>query len=301
VIPGSSVKGKLRSFFPGRYKDSAKKAEVQEVLIDTLQMLNLLPTNKGSEAKVLASWLIDLETIIFEGKKDGDRVLSPLVQDAFFDAFPIETSDLSGKFLGEDTLAPHPHPLRDPVPLRFLKILPDVTMRFPFRLNNEGGLDAAQKFTLFQHLLQWGGAGAKTNPGYGQFKRSETPQLPDFINPNSNFEDGLIDLPLPIRHFREFEEHIENILLPSVMEDLTIPENYKGKLNKDAKFRAIVLPKGKTAMVQVTIADKTYAVELTGGSNLSADTPITVKINQNADVKEGKLLRVGLVEIIRSK
>lgn len=181
VLPGSSVKGRLRSFFPERYKDAKKKEEVAirlRGLIKELVKERKISLDEAifEDDKAYKSWVRELEYQIFEGRKvqDGPRVLSTVRQDAFFDAYPVSTLNEAQKFMAEESLTPHDHPLMDPLPLRLLKILPDVDIQFQFRLNEEGGLSAADKATLFKNILLQFGAGAKSNTGYGQFKQDQS-------------------------------------------------------------------------------------------------------------------------------
>lgn len=88
--------------------------------------------------------------------------------DIFFDATIIKL-DTFGKILGEDFLAPHGDDLlKNPIPLRFIKVLPDVTFRFDFELS-DGIISKQSKLKLFQNILEDLGLGAKTNVGYGKF------------------------------------------------------------------------------------------------------------------------------------
>lgn len=120
-----------------------------------------------------------LEEIIFDGKNDGKKI-SPLKQDIFFEAVPVDAGEhnllkgnyaekKTGVFLGEDTITPHRHPLKNPVPLKLLKILQGVTIQFQFLFNNKG-IKAKEKEKLFKELLLRFGVGAKTTPGFGKFK-----------------------------------------------------------------------------------------------------------------------------------
>jgi len=54
------------------------------------------------------------------------------------------------------------------VPLRFIKVLPDVTFRFDFELT-DGILEKERKTILFAQILSDLGIGAKSNVGYGKF------------------------------------------------------------------------------------------------------------------------------------
>jgi len=153
VIPGSSVKGLLRSAFRldgGGY--------VKEVL-------------EGLEIRMSEEEIRVLEKHIFDSTED----VSVYRRDKFFDAFPVATNHRGGHFLADDYITPHPNPLKDPKPIRFLKVGPGVTFRFVFELYNFEGangqcLSAEQKLLLFQNILLDLGIGAKTNVGYGQFK-----------------------------------------------------------------------------------------------------------------------------------
>ena len=85
--------------------------------------------------------------------------------DVFFDATIIS----NGKILGDDFITPHgDDPLKNPIPLRFIKVLPDVTFRFDFELS-DGLISKSKKIELFQNILADLGLGAKTNVGYGKF------------------------------------------------------------------------------------------------------------------------------------
>lgn len=128
VIQGSSIKGVLKSAF--------KHPEyIRELLKD--ENINVK----------------ELEGEIFD---NGD---------VFFDAMIIS----NGKILGDDYLAPHDEDgLKNPIPLRFIKVLPNVSFRFDFELSS-GLISKSKKFDLFKSILEDLGLGAKTNVGYGKF------------------------------------------------------------------------------------------------------------------------------------
>ncbi len=192
VIPGSSVKGVLRSAFKaneGKY--------IEYLLTEELKILNLKEDeNADNEDKKKLNYLCKKVKVegekeevpfivkhIFNGyhkkQKEGKVVEEPLPiyhRDKFFDAFPVAPA--GQKFLADDYITPHPDPLKNPVPLRFLKVRPGVTFRFVFELHdlkNEKGetiLTAEDKLKLFKRILLDLGVGAKTNVGYGQFVES---------------------------------------------------------------------------------------------------------------------------------
>lgn len=142
IIYGSSVKGVLKSWFAEFYK---KKYQDDDSLI---------------------SKLID---DIFEGGKK-----SIYQRDIFFDAVIVK-SNSQGKILASDSITPHgENPLKNPIPITFMKIAPGCILEFRFRLSDtevDGKKFGAElKRELFEDILTTVGIGAKTNVGYGQLK-----------------------------------------------------------------------------------------------------------------------------------
>lgn len=135
-IPGSSVKGVLRSHFKNH----------PEVVSDLL----------GSSDLDVAA----LEKEIFDGN------------DIFLDAVVFD-GDEYGLLMGKDYITPHASPIKNPVPIFMIKILPDVRFEFRFVLD-DGTLSAKEKEALFCNLLTLFGVGAKTNVGYGFLKEAGT-------------------------------------------------------------------------------------------------------------------------------
>ena len=133
-IPGSSVKGVLRSHFKER-TEAVKEFIQKDINIK------------------------ELEKEIFDGG------------DVFFDAV-IFKGDKNGFLMGEDYITHHGDLLKNPAPIRFFKVLPDVTIEFRFCLA-DGLITAEEKKKLFNDLLLTFGAGAKTNVGYGVFEEVE--------------------------------------------------------------------------------------------------------------------------------
>ncbi len=191
VIPGSSVKGVLRSAFEkanGNYVKELLKSILEE---DKKEENNSMTSKEKMEklwepAKETGKALPRIVWHIFEGKgyieKNGKNVWDylPMHQrDVFLDAFPVKVKN---KLLGNDYITPHKdkdgnyNPLKNPNPIQFLKVMPGVTFRFEFILRDfrdENGntlITADNKRDLFKDILQDLGIGAKTNVGYGQFK-----------------------------------------------------------------------------------------------------------------------------------
>ncbi len=193
VIPGSSVKGLLRDAF-----EKADGEYVKELIKEL---------NKKENVDLDIKMLID---DIFEGQQQGKP--KPIYQrDIFFDAYPVSTDNLNDRFLANDYITPHKEPLKNPVPLQFLKVLPDVTFRFNFKLHDttdahgEVLLSAANKLELFKQILLDLGIGAKTNVGYGQFTDpKETQTHSEASNPHTDYE--AIRKQMEIERMRKIEQ-----------------------------------------------------------------------------------------------
>jgi CRISPR-associated protein Cmr6 len=149
VIPGSSIKGVLRSAF-------SHQEYVRELLRDII--------GDSSIAKTLN--IGQLEEEIFGQPPGDDRTQQGA--DLFFDAQIIS---VVGKVLADDYLAPHgDNPTHEPNVLRFIKVAPGVTFRFDFGLSDqEMLLTASERFDLYRSIIEDFGMGAKTNVGYGYF------------------------------------------------------------------------------------------------------------------------------------
>ncbi|KIM08833.1 MAG: hypothetical protein KU29_03695 [Sulfurovum sp. FS06-10] len=95
--------------------------------------------------------------------------------------FVLKKASQDGKILSDDYITPHknrdkktdeqgkllPNEIFNPIPLRFIKVLPDVEFLFDFILT-DGVISKEQKLQLFQTILVDLGIGAKTNVGYGK-------------------------------------------------------------------------------------------------------------------------------------
>ena len=154
-IPGSSIKGMLRSIFR-----EEKKIFVKE-------QLKQITKKEWSDRD-----LEQLEDFIFGG--DESRESTKIEQDIFFDAQLINNSNLT--VFEKEYITPHNEVLENPIPLMMLKINPGNKIRFQFDLKdtqfqNEKGikkeLKKAQKEILFKNIFLTFGVGAKTNVGFG--------------------------------------------------------------------------------------------------------------------------------------
>lgn len=161
-LPGSSVKGLLRSVFPMCGEDVKKEREgyIKEKLKDKVADISLID-------------IYDLELNIF-GSDNKDKKLRQKGCDIFFDALPTKPGKHG--LLGLDYITPHNDEFSNPTPILFMRIEPGVSFCFSFRLSDykDGEnvlVDKNAKRELFKAILLDIGIGAKTNVGYGQFKR----------------------------------------------------------------------------------------------------------------------------------
>lgn len=210
-IPGSTVKGCLRSMFPqNERKDVADKLEKYNYLASVIRNIpelsksiikeNDLEEKFDQELTNNREQFIDfLEREIFDGERpvineDGSykiekekfiyQSLCTYSRDIFYDGY-IDSTDHPSinnsayqnlkPFIAEDYITPHLNRKKpelssftNPVPLMFLKILPEVKIQFQFDLKN-GILQKQEKEEIFRRILLDFGIGAKTNVGYGQF------------------------------------------------------------------------------------------------------------------------------------
>ncbi|MEZ4885615.1 MAG: type III-B CRISPR module RAMP protein Cmr6 [Chitinophagales bacterium] len=206
LIPGSSVKGLLRSAFPATFyakveelrgkpnpkaEDLLKAAQFEKIGGEKLAYIQELLGERGLTFD--KEQVVQLEYAIFEGKeardseegKAGYAEISMGNRDVFHDAIVVKSEHPArpdkrvpaGCLMGEDFVTPHknrsgdglPDALKNPIPISFIKVLPEVHFRFQFDLKDSGGLDKASKLALFENILRHFGAGSKTNVGYGQF------------------------------------------------------------------------------------------------------------------------------------
>lgn len=171
-IPGSSVKGLLRSMFPfsipkknnenGRW-DRYRKQRVEYIT----------EFFKSNSIDLTEDDVYSLEKILFDGiDRNGDNVCM-YNRCVFYDAMISMYNEESG-ILGNDFITPHKDPLKNPNPIQFMKVMPKVQFKFQFRIPNEinlkSGVPLSQEpiLNLFKTILMDVGVGAKTNVGYGQ-------------------------------------------------------------------------------------------------------------------------------------
>lgn len=155
VIPGSMVKGILKSVFP-KDGDKAEIKKEKMKYINTEVIKDILKIN-------------GLEFVDNKGDKNNWRRLFEK-GNIFYDSYISATDD--GRVFAEDYITPHKNIFKNPIPIRFLKIAPDVTFTFQFKLKdscfeNNQKITSNEKLKLFKKILLDFGIGAKRNVGYG--------------------------------------------------------------------------------------------------------------------------------------
>ncbi len=155
IVYGSSVKGVLKTYFKDFFLKHYPDRES-----DVESLMKLIFEGKNPE---------------YDEKKDTPKYISIYERDVFFDAVIVDS--YKGHFLEDDFITPHPDPLKNPTPIKMLKIAPGCKIEFRFKLNysmiNKHNYDVDSKLKIFEEILTTVGIGAKTNVGYGQLKIEE--------------------------------------------------------------------------------------------------------------------------------
>lgn len=204
LIPGSSVKGKLRSWFgvpsknkQERYADK-KSATIRRICENRFHKHDIDVRQLAME--------------IFEGiRTDGTRLGrygqdrfedAPIINDAsrlYYDTYITAHHDVSDKPENSADAAPVDDLYKEPNPVRILKIAPGVTFRFSFRLHDGEQLTAVEKEMLFLELIDIGGMGAKTRTGFGYFSDASVEQSRKALD--IKFKDDLSPVEYVLRQY----------------------------------------------------------------------------------------------------
>ncbi|RYC70038.1 type III-B CRISPR module RAMP protein Cmr6 [Spirosoma sordidisoli] len=187
ILPGSSVKGLLRSAFPGDPKTNPLHNRADGFI---RYLLKSPAVNAGDDFPDL--FVQQLERELFDGqmpKSAGSDtyVELPMNQrDTFCDGLigyngnpdvPETDRVYGGPWLKNDFITPHRNrknprmsPFTNPIPIQFLKVMPKVPVTFQFMLPDRPGqlLTPEQRQTLYRAIIEELGVGAKTRVGYGQ-------------------------------------------------------------------------------------------------------------------------------------
>lgn len=168
VIPGSSVKGVIRSAFPTIKEDKEQSNEADAEKLNYIKSL-IADIPEFSALGLEDKDILELGNQMFN---HGD-----IFADALLVGYGTRTKQQSpvNQALAEDYITPHTGgPLAQPIPIKIVKVAPGVTFAFCFKFNETkiGAkvVSASMKKALCAAILQDLGVGAKTNVGYGVLK-----------------------------------------------------------------------------------------------------------------------------------
>ena len=181
VIPGSTVKGVLRSAFDD-YPQCAGAAfrEQAEKLQKQGEEFKKQAAELGKRAEELQakSKKMQEQPEKLQAKKEWDIFDQGKV--IFFDAIPVK-SGKDGRLFALENITPHKAKkseydgLTNPIPLTLLKVIPEVgyLFRFGFGRWDDTGISPDDLLQVFKTILLDLGIGAKTNVGFGALKEAE--------------------------------------------------------------------------------------------------------------------------------
>lgn len=168
VIPGSSVKGVIRSAFPTIKEDKEQSNEADAEKFNYIKSL-IADIPEFSALGLEDNDILELGNQMFN---HGD-----IFADALLVGYGTRTKQQVpvNQILAEDYITPHTGgPLAQPIPIKIVKVAPGVTFAFCFKFNETkiGArvVSASMKKALCAAILQDLGVGAKTNVGYGVLK-----------------------------------------------------------------------------------------------------------------------------------
>lgn len=169
VIPGSSVKGVIRSAFPTIKEDKEQSNEADAEKLNYIKSL-IADIPEFSSLVLEDNDILELGNQMFN---HGD-----IFADALLVGYGTRTKQQVpvNQILAEDYITPHTGgPLAQPIPIKIVKVAPGVTFAFCFKFNatkiGDKEVTAEMKESLCTAILQDLGIGAKTNVGYGVLKR----------------------------------------------------------------------------------------------------------------------------------
>lgn len=168
VIPGSSVKGVIRSAFPTIKEDKGQPNEADDEKLNYIRSL-IADIPEFSALRLEDKDILELGNQMFN---HGD-----VFADALLVGYGTRMKQHGPvkQVLAEDYITPHTGgPLAQPVPIKIVKVAPGVTFAFCFKFSETkmGAkvVSASMKKDLCTAILQDLGVGAKTNVGYGVLK-----------------------------------------------------------------------------------------------------------------------------------
>lgn len=123
--------------------------------------------DKTSENESLAEYIT--------GSKDKellDKLLESLDKNIFIGAYIVGVYGENKMLMDIDYITPHSDELKNPIPIPFIRINPDVVLEFFFIIKDENSDKDENREYLeaYKRIITEFGIGAKTNVGYGRMK-----------------------------------------------------------------------------------------------------------------------------------
>ncbi len=302
ILPGSSVKGVLHSLFEMDNKMVNDTSYTGEQSVAAIQFIceslikKSAPPEKEAWGKIkegiTEKSLKTLADAIFgTQEKEGTDIF----YDAVIHIAKSESKDK--KFLAPDYITPHENPLKNPIPLLFLKVLPNVAFQFRFRLKDNGDWTAQRKELFFKEILLTIGIGAKTNVGYGQF--SETPIKTIVAEPIDDRQQNNNPPPPPDRNrgYNKFGGKRDNRNYRAEIEQANTDTNpppqttitKKSELREKALVSAKVIDvKEKILHVSFELEGATYLAQSKSNKNLSYFKPNEIRVLKIVSLEDKK-------------
>lgn len=267
VVPGSSVKGVLRNIFEldvnGQGNNYTGEKSTEAVRFFFGQSL-YAGTKLANENKDIITTIInDINPAYLEEiKRQIFGGVARKGSDIFFDSV-IATN--KGNFLANDYITPHLEALKNPQPLQFLKVLPEIIFNFRFYLTDTGWPKPVKQL-LFRYILLTNGVGAKTNVGYGQFTEAEIRQvikqqgyeLPSQVSYATSLVKGSL-LKATVKEVKpgaqyEVQVALNNNNLPGLYTITT--QQFKLEIKQEIVVEVKGITKGKIQSVKIWTNDK---------------------------------------------
>ena len=180
-LPFPYQKFTLTTIYPGLivgsgYIHELKDIESQIILGFDFDYTTGEPIIRGSSIKGVLKHAFEhkdyIEELLGRNIKNFEEFKDSIFEngDVFLDAVVIKCEN---NLLEDDYITPHREITKNPIPLRLIKIAPDVTFEFRFLLNDFEDMKKEEKLELFKKIILDLGLGAKTNVGFGKFKETK--------------------------------------------------------------------------------------------------------------------------------
>lgn len=218
-IPGSEIKGMIRSYFPKSDDDS--KLSDEDLKLNYIK--SVISDNSGVKNPSLGL-IYEIEKSIFENN------------DCFIGAYPIT----EGNILDFDYITPHIQSMnlenndiyKDPSPLKMIKVKPGVSFEFCFILSDSSIVYNEEKYTLnvdeklniFKQIILDMGVGAKTSVGFSRFAINNNQSVKPKNVPNKFFNMNYVF------YNDQSKKQMKSYKITFSVNNLSIPLNYHHQL-----------------------------------------------------------------------